>query len=266
MGDLKEFAVLLIVMIIMVVVLSLGYVMFNPGNGITFNGGQDEITDHNKHVSKHIDKPTDHASRHNYQGGKHERPRRERRDKHIVIDTLNLVHWLYTTRKNPVTISMETIEKAINYTAPMLRKEFSGRIMYVVKDKESKLNDDETRKQYLAIATANKCYIVAAEKYSDSGPAKSKLHSALGRDDFMTVVLANRWKCPVLTYDKMRDFESYRKTLLPFHVYEYNYWREYPDREYIRPESTAYSRLKKPFIVPTEEYIEHPTPREITPV
>jgi hypothetical protein len=60
-------------------------------------------------------------------------------------------------------------------------------------------------------------------------------------------LLAYKYRCPVLTGDSLKDFSKFRATLQPFYVYEYSYWSDFPKKEYIRPESTAYSKLKKPY-------------------
>jgi hypothetical protein len=186
---------------------------------------------------------------------------------HIVVDTLNLVHALAeadTSAADTAAVAMPprpaltpaAIAAVIDRTAPVLRARHPGRVMYVIKDRESQFNTADAREVYRAAADRNNVYVYVVERYVDppSGVAASAAHSARGRDDFFTALLARRWRCAVLTEDRLRDFDEFRATIQPFHVYEYAYWRRLPEREYVRPEAAAYSRMKKPRMVRTEEY------------
>lgn len=157
----------------------------------------------------------------------------------IVVDTLNLTHWLGA--KNVDTCA---IVAAIDKTAPALRKKYPGRVMYVVKDRESVLNDANTRIQFADAAKRNSVYIYAVERYEDeTASAKNAPHSAGARDDLYMALLARRYKCPILTEDRFRDFDKFRSDVRPFHVYEFAYWRSLPERDYVRP--SALTGLKK---------------------
>jgi hypothetical protein len=173
---------------------------------------------------------------------------------HIVIDTLNLTHWLHS--KAP--LSPEAIASTIDETAPILLSRYKGRVMYVLKDRESQFNDEKARKVYQDAAKRNGVYVYIAERYPDppKGVKISTEHSARGRDDFYISLLANRWRCPVLTEDRMRDFSSFRGTIQPFHVYEFAFWRDLPNREFIRPESAAWRQLKKPRMIRYNLYFD----------
>ena len=173
---------------------------------------------------------------------------------HIVVDTLNLVHWLHS--ESPQPLSTALIVEAIDDTAAVLKKKHSGRVMYVLKDRESALNSEAAHKSYMECAKRNQVYIFIAEKYATPprGNLRSTAHSASGRDDFLIAVLARRWRCAALTEDKLRDFSEFRSTLQPFHVYDFAYWRDHASREYFRPESVAYAGLKKPRTVQFAEY------------
>lgn len=187
---------------------------------------------------------------------------------HIVVDTLNLVHALAEADTSATdtddavampprpALTPAAIAAVIDRTAPVLRARHPGRVMYVIKDRESQFNTADAREVYRATADRNNVYVYVVERYVDppSGVAASAAHSARGRDDFFTALLARRWRCAVLTEDRLRDFDEFRATIQPFHVYEYAYWRRLPEREYVRPEAAAYSRMKKPRMVRTEEY------------
>lgn len=179
------------------------------------------------------------------------------RSPHVVVDTLNLAHWLRGESARPLAAA--EIIAAIDKTAPILKKKHAGRVMYVLKDRESQLNGEAAHAEFMACAERNRVYIITAEKYADdppSGNPRSTAHSAAGRDDFLVAVLARRWRCAALTEDRLRDFGEFRSALQPFHVYEHAYWRASVAQEYYRPESPAYSRLRKPRTVGFAEYFK----------
>jgi hypothetical protein len=182
---------------------------------------------------------------------------------HIVVDTLNLTHWLHEQRRRqrpldekPLTLTAAVIAETVDRTAAILRARHGGRVMYVVKDRESQFSDDAAREVYKRAAERNGVYLLAAERYPDppKGVAASAEHSARGRDDFFEAVLAHRWRCAVLTEDRLLDFGRFRATVQPFHVYEFAFWRALPHREFVRPESAAYVRMKKPRVVRFANY------------
>lgn len=162
-------------------------------------------------------------------------PGQRRRSPHLVVDTLNVAHWLSGQSR----LSPETIVSAIDRTAPELKRRYSGRVIYVLKDRESQFNDAQVRELYRAAAERNQVYVAVAERYEDppsaDGPGTGDHgHSARGRDDFYMGVLASRLKCAVLTNDRFRDFDSLRANVPPFHATTYSYWGA-PVREYLRP-------------------------------
>jgi len=173
---------------------------------------------------------------------------------HIVVDTLNLTHW--HLRGRGAVLSPALIAETIDATAPALKLRHPGRVMYVLKDRESQFNDDAARAVYKDAASRNGVYVSAAERYPDppAGAKASAEHSARGRDDFYMGVLAHRYRCAVLTADRLRDFGSFRATVQPFHVVEYAFWRDLPHREYVRPDAAAYSRMKKPRTIHPSAY------------
>ena len=175
---------------------------------------------------------------------------------HIVIDTLNLTHWI--TPETDTKITPDKIVATIDATADILKNRHPGRVMYVMKDRDSRFNTQAARDLYKAAADRNKVYIYIAERYVDppKGVTKSDEHSALGRDDFFIALLTRKWRCAALTEDWYRDFDSFRATLQPFHVYEFAFWRDGPYRDYIRPESEDYGKVRRPRMVRFSDYFE----------
>lgn len=183
-------------------------------------------------------------------GGAQARPaaRRAAPSPHIVVDTLNLTHWLWAS-KGAAALSPALIVETIDATAPILKLRYPGQVVYVLKDRESQFNLDTVRSLYQETARRNGVYLAIAERYADPPAASvmsSEEHSGRGRDDFYMSILAGRYKCAVLTADRLRDFGRFRSTIPPFQVYEYNFWRDLPSRDFIRPDAAAYARVRKP--------------------
>lgn len=170
---------------------------------------------------------------------------------HVIVDTLNLSYWLHGLPPTPALIA-----STIDQTAESLHTAHAGRIVYVLKDRDSQFNSEAARVIYQQAADRNKVTVCIAERYSDppAGNRASGNHSARGRDDFYTAILAARYRCAVLTADNFQDFEQFRATLSPFHVLEFTYWRDLPARDFIRPESPQYFRLRKPKTIPPSKY------------
>lgn len=167
--------------------------------------------------------------------------------KHIIIDTLNLTHSIIGDKK----ISISQILQAIADTAPILTEKYPDRVMYVIKDRTSMQLTPNIRQRIKDAAVEHKIYIYVAEQYVDppTGVDISGAHSANGRDDFLMAILANKWRCAIMTDDRLRDFVDFRSTIQPFHVVEYNYWQHTAKKEYIRPEAAGYIRLRRPHLV-----------------
>lgn len=173
---------------------------------------------------------------------------------HIIIDLLNLTYWL----NNKKSITQEMIIEAVDKTSSELLKHHEGRVMYVLKDRESLFNDNSLREIYKQTANRNGVYIYMVERYQEpvKGVALSTKHSSLGRDDMFIAILAQRWKCEVLTEDRLRDFNEFRTTIQPFHVYEFAFWRQLHYLEFIRPESSSYILLKKPRTIKFNKFLQ----------
>lgn len=188
--------------------------------------------------------------------------RSRQKSPHVVVDTLNLTHWMHTTSDKRANITTKTIIKTIEETAPAIRAQYPGRIMYVVKDRESVLNDPDMRVAYAEAATAHNVYIYVVERYEEppNSSTKAATHSSRGRDDLYMAILARRWKCSVLTEDRFRDFDKFREEVEPFHVYEFAFWRTLPEREYVRPD--ALLGLKRPPSIRYESLVRRPSPKK----
>ncbi len=181
----------------------------------------------------------------------------------IVIDGLNFTHWLASENRCPIVsgkLRLCDIISAIDETSDVIKQKHKGRIMFVLKDRETALNNPATRAIYAETARRNKVYIYVVERYKI--PLKTEYnhstrgteHARLGRDDFYMGILAKKFKCKVLTADRFRDFDQLRKHLNPFHVYEYTWWRSYPERDYINPHASEFQRLRKPRRVHYKNY------------
>lgn len=193
-----------------------------------------------------------------YKNGGNQRrfPEYKKNDKHVIVDLLNITHWY---NKSLTSIDMNAIFKTIDITAPILKKRWPGKVTYVVKDRTHSFNDEKTHALYAESAERNRVVICIAEQYKDppiSANTQRKKHSAAGRDDFYMCLLAQREKAVLLTGDRLKDFNEFRSELPPFHVLEFSYVRHLPTRDFIRPESVAYAKLRRPKIItPAEVFI-----------
>jgi len=160
------------------------------------------------------------------------------KNKHVVIDSLNLTHYL-TDNKHKITIS--EINNTIDKTSIILRAKYPGQVMYVVKGQETKHIEKDDLLLFANTAKRNKVNIYVIERYTNEQHTQHMQHTQhtqhvqLGRDDYYMGLLANRYNCPVLSEDHFRDWNKLKASLSPFYVYEYRYYRDYPTREYIKP-------------------------------
>ena len=168
---------------------------------------------------------------------------------HIIIDTLNVV--------GGGKLNDEIILNTIVTTTKSIRskKLVKDRIMFVLKrdfDSESILDNNKIYNMYLDVARANKIYIYVICKYDDPPDILSRKdsHSSKGYDDFYCLILSRKWRCPVMTNDKLRDFREFKDALNPFQVAEINYWRDYKNIDYVMPNSYSYKHILKPQLVP----------------
>jgi hypothetical protein len=174
--------------------------------------------------------------------------------KNIVVDTLNLAHWLRQrdeSAANKGPLSTAEITAAIELAAPALRRRFPGEVVFVLKDPNNTLNDGAARAQYQAAAERARVRIVCAERYPTGAepefraPAEAR-HSAAGRDDFYMCLLARQLRCAVATEDRLRDFAEFRAGVKPFIVVSFAPWRALPARDFVRPDARAFAGLRRP--------------------
>jgi len=182
------------------------------------------------------------------------RPKKQTKSGHLIVDTLNLVHWLRKSKQANAPVTTAEILLAIDGTASQLRRRYSGTLVYVLKDQESQLNSSETRAQYQEAAERNRVHVACAERSDFAALGAQRVgerarHSALGRDDFYMCLQADRYQCAVATCDRLRDFAEFRDKVAPFHTVTFVYWRATPERDFIRPASPAYARLRKPLTI-----------------
>ena len=172
--------------------------------------------------------------------------------RHVVVDTLNVVHAL------GMKPSVATIVATVGRVAGALRPGYPGRIMFVVKDRDTEHTPESTRAAYAAAARESGVYVYAVERYKRAPcpAAVQKLgrpgvhHSARGRDDFYAAVLAARWTASVVTDDRFRDFREWRHTLPPFYVEEFSAHAP-AARYFVTPAGGAYDRLPLPHTLRT---------------
>ena len=165
---------------------------------------------------------------------------------HVVVDTLNLTHWNFSTARKRARMSAEQIGQTITAAAGILKAKFKGRVMFVIKDREATPNSEKDHERLQALAKQAGVYIMLVEKYAGEGKQKQTAHAVKGRDDFYMALLAHKWKAPVLSEDRFRDFGEFRQKVPPFRVFEFSYWQDRPTLDFVRPEAFAYRRLRPP--------------------
>lgn len=180
----------------------------------------------------------------------------------IIVDTLNLTHWL--NRRDPKKkINICDIISAINITAPLLKNEYTGRIIYVTKDRETQVEKDESvslRKIYQTAAHTNNVYINVVERLPEEvrEVKMNKSHASLGRDDFYLIMLAWNLHCPVLSRDRFHDLSDMKTGHLDkFHVYIYSPVKYLPERDYVNPAAAEFSRMQRPIIIDYSTVFAH---------
>ena len=181
----------------------------------------------------------------------------------LIVDTLNILHYIGLKPND------KSIRRTIEKTLPIIRKKYSGHIFYVVKDRDTAFTSEETKAMYEELAKEHKITIASVEKYKTQPNAndlvadkKNKDHAAKGRDDFYTLFLANKYNCWVLTNDRYVDAGDFKRNLIPFHVYEYTYFKKRPDHVIIEPKGErlklSKTRRIKPGIIGIFPPSKHP--------
>ena len=177
-----------------------------------------------------------------------------RESENIVVDTLNLTHWYL---QGPKRLHLCNIVGAIEDTAPLLRERYPGRIVYVTKDRDRAMSDSEAalaRSIYQATAKKLGVHIHVVEK--GDAPLKPGPHSAQGRDDFYLAMLAKKYKCAVMSFDRFRDLATMKRgELAPFRVYSFSpVGRQ--ERDFVTPSAPELGRLPRPARVEPDEVFE----------
>ena len=156
----------------------------------------------------------------------------------IAIDTLNVISFI---NNKPIHNQNEIII-GIHHITPILKKQYSGRIMFILKDKNTNFNTSEIREKYKKLAHELKIFIYITENY-EKGPTwklekrfDSSIHSQHARDDLYLLILANQYKCPVITGDNFRDILEFKGTIAPFKILSYDWFTiKQPIQDFIMP-------------------------------
>jgi len=179
----------------------------------------------------------------------------------LVVDTLNLTHWL-RRRAPPKRVETCDILAAIEATAPTLRRLYPGRVIYVTKDRETRV--DKARAQrlralYQAAARCDRVYVHVVERLPGDAPrGRRSRHAALGRDDFYLIMLARKFRSPVLSRDRFRDLPDMKGGhLQSFQVFSYSPHRRLPERDFVNPAAAEFRRMRRPTTVDYSEVLQH---------
>lgn len=148
----------------------------------------------------------------------------------LVIDTLNISHMLY---------GKVDIENTIKHVC----EKYKGRIMFVVKDRNSGGCGENLQK----LSEKYKCYIYYTKIFAK---LNNREHSGNSRDDFYCVYLANKFDCPILSNDKMRDFREFAKNVEKFEIIEYSPFKK-PIKNIYNPvvHKNYGNKIRKPKII-----------------
>lgn len=171
------------------------------------------------------------------------------RPRSLVVDTLNLAHWL-RRKSPPAPVGTCEALAAIEETAPLLRPQFPDQLIYVVKTREARRSPAEaaqTRALYQAAARRAEVRVDLVEHLPDPPAPRPGGHAALGRDDFYALLRAWRLGAGVLSRDRFRDLDAMRGGQLPpFHVYRFTPWGVAPGRDFVTASAAEFRRLRRP--------------------
>lgn len=171
-------------------------------------------------------------------------------NENLIIDTLNMVHWL--KRNEDAKIFICDVIKAIDDTAPILKQHYSGRVMYIIKDRDNSADERETQLRHALYAQAvvrNKIFIYSVERLPDDYNKKTVTHSAKERDDFYIILLAHKLHCSVLSRDRYRDLADMKKDVNKFHVNIFSPLSPLLTHDYVNPNALEYKYLKRPQLI-----------------
>ena len=242
------------------------------------------------------------------------RVRKAMESENVIVDTLNLTHWLLDkTDQDPAAraevfpslaqcaprkragqkkkakgttarglrpsdrprITQCTITEAIEYSAPQLKAQFSGDVIYVIKDRDRTSHDDRTRVLYAMLARRCQVSIHLTERDARDSELRAswqasgndaRSHQTSGRDDFYIGMLAWKLRCAVLTEDRMRDFQELKTEVDPFRVFAIDHWklREEPGvgiterlrSELVNPSALEFRQTRSPIRIGFREVMQ----------
>jgi hypothetical protein len=179
---------------------------------------------------------------------------------HVVVDGLNMTHWMMGDKTK---ITPEIIKNCVIKAGKQLKARFKGRVMIVLKDRTNQFNDNDTHAEIQKLARESGCYIYIVERYKEpprditkpNNTSKEAKHAAVGRDDFYATLLARKWRCGVLTEDRLRDFGEFRQNIPAFQIYEFVGYKNTPIRDYVTPSAPIYRDLRVQRRLNFSEYI-----------
>lgn len=120
----------------------------------------------------------------------------------IIVDTLNIVHWIGFKKVN-----IENIKTGINFINPQINKKHPGKKIYVIKDPDHSSYSDKEKNELREFSKDKKITIILAEKL-ESKNIREVLHQTKGRDDFTLILLADKYQFPILTNDRLKDLNE----------------------------------------------------------
>ena len=162
----------------------------------------------------------------------------------IVVDTLNICHFLYNK------INEDNIVSTINRVTKWWTKNNNNtRVMFVLKDSTNTAMTEMFKKTLIETIKLNRCYLYLCELIKHE--KVNDIHSSLGRDDFICAFLAKKYNCAVLTNDKLRDFSKLKQFVTPFLLSEISFATDRVISTLIKPTADAFKGkwLRKPKII-----------------
>ena len=151
----------------------------------------------------------------------------------IVVDLLNATGYYYDEINHDNKIA------CIKKLTKLLKSEYTDRIMFVVKGKNTEHLTRDELGDFQDLAEKLRIYIYVTEQYELVDPTE---HYEQARDDFYMCYLAKKYNCYLLTEDRLRDIAEFNK-VPKFKIIEYAFWRAKPDIDFVNP---AGIKLRKP--------------------
>lgn len=177
----------------------------------------------------------------------------------IVVDTLNMTHEICSTKSTSTKSDkkykishadiLKTIKTVTNKLRPQIKK-----IMFVTKVKEYADSSSEgVRESFEKLSKELNVDIYLTEKLDN--PKKSTSHASIGRDDFYTILMAWKYRCPVLGQDYYKDLRDMKfGEMDSFFVRKYLPFKKFEEKDYINPTAQEYKRIHRPRVIRWEEF------------